>query len=238
MRGGAPAILGCVSVLMSLVIDDRVRRGARRGERSDAGKEGAEDQSRRRDRRQRDDRPGVGTRTGETDSLRAVGRAFQQRAKRASTTCSRIRAWSTRPESNLTMAAPAPLQVQSYEGPSCPRCHARLTADWIQSGTVICPDCNKPFEATAFRPPRAPAGSRQRRRRADARGRECVRQSRAQRRGHQLRPLRTLHLRAVQHGRRHRAALPVVFRPAARRRRAVAGGDAVSRLRHRWRAWP
>ena len=51
------------------------------------------------------------------------------------------------------MAAPAPLQVKSYEGPSCPRCHARLTADWIHSGIVICPDCNKPFEATAFRPP-------------------------------------------------------------------------------------
>jgi uncharacterized paraquat-inducible protein A len=51
------------------------------------------------------------------------------------------------------MAAPAPLQVQSYQGPSCPRCHARLTADWIQSGTIICPDCNKSFEATAFRPP-------------------------------------------------------------------------------------
>jgi uncharacterized paraquat-inducible protein A len=51
------------------------------------------------------------------------------------------------------MAAPAALQVKSYEGPACPRCHARLTADWIHSGTVICPDCNKPFEATAFRPP-------------------------------------------------------------------------------------
>src|SRR3954451_18618415 len=51
------------------------------------------------------------------------------------------------------MAAPAPLQIKSYEGPDCPRCHARLTADWIHSGTVICPDCNKPFEATAFRPP-------------------------------------------------------------------------------------
>jgi uncharacterized paraquat-inducible protein A len=51
------------------------------------------------------------------------------------------------------MAAPAPLQSQSYEGPSCPRCHARLTADWIQSGMITCPDCNKPFEATAFRPP-------------------------------------------------------------------------------------
>jgi uncharacterized paraquat-inducible protein A len=49
------------------------------------------------------------------------------------------------------MDAPAP--VKSYAGPSCPRCNARLTADWIQSGTIICPDCNKPFEATAFRPP-------------------------------------------------------------------------------------
>jgi uncharacterized paraquat-inducible protein A len=51
------------------------------------------------------------------------------------------------------MDATPPLQLKSYEGPSCPRCHARLTADWIHSGTVICPDCNKPFEATAFRPP-------------------------------------------------------------------------------------
>lgn len=50
------------------------------------------------------------------------------------------------------MDAAIPLKV-AYEGPSCPRCHARLTADWIQSGTITCPDCNKPFEATAFRPP-------------------------------------------------------------------------------------
>jgi len=51
------------------------------------------------------------------------------------------------------MADPAPLHAHTYEGPSCPRCRARLTADWIHSGIVICPDCNKPFEATAFRPP-------------------------------------------------------------------------------------
>jgi uncharacterized paraquat-inducible protein A len=51
------------------------------------------------------------------------------------------------------MDAPVLVQAQSFQGPSCPRCHARLTADWIQSGTIICPDCNKPFEATAFRPP-------------------------------------------------------------------------------------
>jgi uncharacterized paraquat-inducible protein A len=51
------------------------------------------------------------------------------------------------------MDSPGRLPVQSYEGPSCPRCNARLTADWIHSGIVICPDCNKSFEATAFRPP-------------------------------------------------------------------------------------
>jgi uncharacterized paraquat-inducible protein A len=53
----------------------------------------------------------------------------------------------------IELAAPAPTQLKSYEGPSCPRCHARLTADWIRSGTIVCPDCNKSFEATAFRPP-------------------------------------------------------------------------------------
>lgn len=52
------------------------------------------------------------------------------------------------------MDAPTRLPVQSYEGPACPRCHARLTADWLRSGTTICPDCNKPFEATAFNPQR------------------------------------------------------------------------------------
>jgi len=46
-----------------------------------------------------------------------------------------------------------PLVARDYEGPECPRCHARLTADWLHSGTIICPDCNKSFEATAFKPP-------------------------------------------------------------------------------------
>jgi len=41
---------------------------------------------------------------------------------------------------------------RDYQGPECPRCHAHLTSDWIQSGTITCPDCSKPFEATAFRP--------------------------------------------------------------------------------------
>src|SRR3954470_16522302 len=40
-----------------------------------------------------------------------------------------------------------------YEGPACPRCNARLTKDWIVSGTVTCPDCNKDFNAVAFTPP-------------------------------------------------------------------------------------
>jgi uncharacterized paraquat-inducible protein A len=43
--------------------------------------------------------------------------------------------------------------ARDYEGPECPLCRARLTADWLHSGTIICPDCNKPFEATAFKPP-------------------------------------------------------------------------------------
>ncbi len=51
------------------------------------------------------------------------------------------------------MAAPARLQLQPYEGPSCPRCDARLTADWIRTGIVRCPDCDRDFEATAFTPP-------------------------------------------------------------------------------------
>ncbi|MGH9422360.1 MAG: hypothetical protein ACRD3J_20455, partial [Thermoanaerobaculia bacterium] len=46
-----------------------------------------------------------------------------------------------------------PTIARDYEGPTCPRCHARLTSDWLRSGTIICPDCNKPFEATAFRAP-------------------------------------------------------------------------------------
>lgn len=46
-----------------------------------------------------------------------------------------------------------PIVHRDYEGPECPRCHARLTTDWLRSGTTICPDCNKPFEATAFNPP-------------------------------------------------------------------------------------
>src|SRR4051795_6843346 len=50
------------------------------------------------------------------------------------------------------MDATAPLQVQSYEAPPRPRCHARLTADWIQTGIITCPDCRKTFEAMAFRP--------------------------------------------------------------------------------------
>jgi hypothetical protein len=40
-----------------------------------------------------------------------------------------------------------------YMGPQCPRCKTTLTANWIRSGTVQCPYCNKSFEAKAFNPP-------------------------------------------------------------------------------------
>jgi ribosomal protein L37AE/L43A len=45
--------------------------------------------------------------------------------------------------------------IQPYDGPCCPRCEAKLTSDWIRSGTIVCPDCNRPFEATAFNPAQA-----------------------------------------------------------------------------------
>src|SRR5882724_10752611 len=45
------------------------------------------------------------------------------------------------------------LVTRSYEGPECPRCHRRLAADWLRSGTIRCPNCNKPFEGTVFQPP-------------------------------------------------------------------------------------
>lgn len=43
--------------------------------------------------------------------------------------------------------------VLSYTGPECPRCGVALTADWIRTGTVLCPYCGRNFEATAFTPP-------------------------------------------------------------------------------------
>lgn len=52
------------------------------------------------------------------------------------------------------MSTLAPIRLpRVYEGPECPRCKARLTADWIRSGIVTCPDCRRDFEATAFHPP-------------------------------------------------------------------------------------
>jgi ribosomal protein L37AE/L43A len=42
--------------------------------------------------------------------------------------------------------------VPSYTGPQCPRCGVALTADWIRSGAITCPFCNRAFEATAFSP--------------------------------------------------------------------------------------
>lgn len=43
--------------------------------------------------------------------------------------------------------------LSRYEGPACPRCNARLTRDWIRTGTVVCPDCDGTFESVAFEPP-------------------------------------------------------------------------------------
>lgn len=43
--------------------------------------------------------------------------------------------------------------VPVYDGPQCPRCNIALTADWIRSGAITCPYCNRSFEATAFEPP-------------------------------------------------------------------------------------
>ena len=44
------------------------------------------------------------------------------------------------------------LAIQPYSGPTCPRCDWVLTADWIRSGLITCPDCNHIFEATMFTP--------------------------------------------------------------------------------------
>lgn len=52
----------------------------------------------------------------------------------------------------MPIVAPVPA-VRAYEGPECPRCKARLTADWIRTGVISCPDCRRTFEATAFHPP-------------------------------------------------------------------------------------
>src|SRR5436309_842557 len=54
---------------------------------------------------------------------------------------------------SVTTGAPALEQMPAYDGPACPRCHAKLTADWIRTGIVQCPDCGRAFEATAFTPP-------------------------------------------------------------------------------------
>lgn len=43
--------------------------------------------------------------------------------------------------------------VPAYSGPQCPRCGVALTADWLRTGVITCPYCNRGFEATAFTPP-------------------------------------------------------------------------------------
>lgn len=40
-----------------------------------------------------------------------------------------------------------------YTGPECPRCGKLLPPERMISGEIVCPSCNRPFEATAFTPP-------------------------------------------------------------------------------------
>jgi hypothetical protein len=54
------------------------------------------------------------------------------------------------------VGAPKTQVARAYGGPECPRCRMRLTADWLYTGEITCPDCGKTFEATAFSPPERP----------------------------------------------------------------------------------
>lgn len=47
----------------------------------------------------------------------------------------------------MTAVSPDPV------GPQCPHCSVALTKDRVQSGTILCPFCSRPFVATAFDPP-------------------------------------------------------------------------------------
>lgn len=40
-----------------------------------------------------------------------------------------------------------------YEGPECPRCLRLLAPEQMRSGVVVCPTCNRGFEATMFTAP-------------------------------------------------------------------------------------
>lgn len=40
-----------------------------------------------------------------------------------------------------------------YTGPQCPRCSFPLRPEAIQTGSILCPHCDRLFEATVFTPP-------------------------------------------------------------------------------------
>lgn len=42
--------------------------------------------------------------------------------------------------------------AELYHGPQCPHCKVTLGADLQHTGTIVCPHCDKDFEATAFAP--------------------------------------------------------------------------------------
>jgi len=52
---------------------------------------------------------------------------------------------------------PAAVPLRSYTGPACPRCGAALAPAQMAAGPQACPGCGRPFEATPFVPPPAPA---------------------------------------------------------------------------------
>lgn len=44
--------------------------------------------------------------------------------------------------------------AQAYRGPVCPRCSKAIAFDAVRDGDVICPHCERDFEARVFQPPR------------------------------------------------------------------------------------
>lgn len=42
----------------------------------------------------------------------------------------------------------------AYRGPVCPRCGKAIVFDAVRDGDVVCPHCDREFEARVFQPPR------------------------------------------------------------------------------------
>jgi hypothetical protein len=53
----------------------------------------------------------------------------------------------------MSAATPQAKTVVAYDGPQCPWCERTLPAEAVRSGVVLCPMCDRVFEATAFHPP-------------------------------------------------------------------------------------